>query len=256
MIELAPGSVTLVGGGPGDPGLITVAGLQAIQQADVVLFDRLAPLECLEQAPVGTELINVGKIPRGEFTPQEQINELLITHARAGRRVVRFKGGDNFVFGRGGEEFQACAAAGVPVRVIPGVTSSIAAPALAGIPVTHRTLSQGFTVVSGHVPPGDPRSSLDWAALARTGTTLVILMGIHYLDRIVDELITAGMAPSTPAAVVAEAGRAEQLSVRSDLLGIVAAVAEHGIEPPAVTVIGAVAGLDLGAGPDAEQAQD
>lgn len=235
----------LVGGGPGDPGLITVAGLQAIQQADVVLYDRLAPLECLAEAPEGCELINVGKIPRGDFTPQERINELLIGHAREGRRVVRFKGGDSFVFGRGAEEWQACAEAGVPVRVIPGVSSSIAAPELAGIPVTHRSLVQGFTVVSGHVPPGDARSQLDWTALAHTGTTLVILMGIHYLNEIVAALVDAGLDPATPAAIIANAGSDDISTVTGTAASITAVAEQAGIKPPAVTVIGQVAGLDL-----------
>ena len=156
--DLEPGTVTLVGGGPGDPGLITVQGLHAIRQADVVVYDRLAPLECLAEARPEAELIEVGKIPRGPQTRQERISEIMIQHAWAGRAVVRLKGGDSFVFGRGGEEWQACAAAGVPVHVVPGVTSAVAVPELAGIPVTHRSLTQGFTVVSGHVPPGDPVS--------------------------------------------------------------------------------------------------
>ena len=157
----AGGRVVLVGGGPGDPGLLTVAGLAALREADVIVTDRLAPLAALAEARPGTEVIDVSKIPRGATTSQDEINRLLVEHALAGRTVVRFKGGDNFVFGRGGEELEACAAAGVPVRVIPGVTSAIAGPALAGIPVTHKRLNQGFTVISGHVPPGDPRSTLD-----------------------------------------------------------------------------------------------
>ena len=165
--EFAPpgiGRVILVGGGPGDPGLLTVAGLEAIRVADVIVCDRLAPLEALREARPGTEIIDVAKIPRGTHTSQERINELLIEHAGAGRVVVRLKGGDNFVFGRGGEEWQACAAAGLPVEVVPGVSAALAAPALAGIPLTHRQLTQGFTVVSGHLPPGDPGSTLDWAS--------------------------------------------------------------------------------------------
>ena len=160
------GKVILVGGGPGDPGLLTVAGLAAIRQADVIVTDRLAPLAVLEPGPAGVEIVDVGKIPRGRFTPQERINDLLVEHARAGRRVVRLKGGDNFVFGRGGEEWQACAEAGIEVQVIPGVSSAVGVPGLAGIPLTHRTANQGFTVITAHVPPGDPRSTLDYAALA------------------------------------------------------------------------------------------
>jgi uroporphyrin-III C-methyltransferase len=177
----ATGRVVLVGGGPGDPGLLTVAGLAAIRTADVIVCDRLAPLAALDQARSDAQIIDVGKIPRGEFTPQERINAVLVEQARQGRLVVRLKGGDNFIFGRGGEEWQACAAAGIPVDVIPGVSSAVAAPALAGIPLTHRQLTQGFTVVSGHLPPGDPGSTLNWGALARTNTTLVIMMGVATL---------------------------------------------------------------------------
>lgn len=155
--DLVPGTVTLVGGGPGDPGLLTVAGFEAVRQADVILYDRLAPTAIMDENPQA-ERIPVGKVPRGPYVPQERTNELLIEHAKAGRKVVRLKGGDSFVFGRGGEEWQACAAAGVPVRIIPGVTSCVAGPELMGVPLTHRHMVQGFTVVSGHVAPGDTRS--------------------------------------------------------------------------------------------------
>lgn len=239
------GRVTLVGGGPGDPGLVTVAGLEALRTADVVVTDRLAPLECLRHVPAGTEIIDVAKIPRGEQTSQERINEVLIEHAAAGKHVVRFKGGDSFVFGRGGEEVVALGAADIPVTVIPGVTSSIAAPELAGIPVTHRGLTQGFTVVSGHVPPGDPRSTLDWDALAHTGTTLVILMGVHTLSIICEGLVARGMDPGMPAAMIADAGLPSQRTVRATVATLPAAVAEAGLGSPAVTVIGPVAGDDL-----------
>lgn len=243
LAPLQAGTVTLVGGGPGDPGLLTVAGLEALRQADVVLVDQLAPQQSLQVCRPDCEVIWVGKIPRGEFVPQQRINQLLVKHARAGRRVVRLKGGDNFVFGRGGEEWQHCADAGIAVRVVPGVTSSVAAPALAGIQLTHRGMVQGFTVVSGHVAPGDPRSDLDWTALATTGTTLVILMGVHHLAAIVDALMAGGLAATTPAAVVARAGHPDMRTVRGELGGIVA-LAES-ISPPAVTVIGDVAALRL-----------
>ena len=242
------GIVTLIGGGPGDPGLMTLAGLAALREADVVLYDHLAPLACLAECRPGAELIDVGKIPRGPSTPQERINELLIEHARAGRRVARFKGGDNYVFGRGGEEWLACEAAGVAVRVIPGVTSAVAAPALAGIPVTHRGLAQGFTVVSGHVPPGDAACTLDWAALARTNTTLVVLMGVRHLAAIGAELLAQGMAPDVPAAVVADAGSPQMRTLRGRLDTIAGLAEAAEIRPPAITIIGAVAGLDLIAG--------
>lgn len=238
------GRVILVGGGPGDPGLLTVAGLAAVRSADVIVTDRLAPLAVLDQAPPGVEIVDVGKIPRGRFTPQERINELLVEHARAGRTVVRLKGGDNFVFGRGGEEWQACAAAGIEVRVIPGVSSAVGVPALAGIPLTHRTANQGFTVITAHVPPGDPRSTLDYAALARTGTALVILMGVATLPAVTAELIRHGLDPATPAATVADGGLPGQRVVRAAVAAIAEVTAAAGIRPPAITVIGSVAGFD------------
>ncbi len=247
MRDLTPGTVVLVGGGPGDPGLMTLAGMHAIRHADVLVYDRLAPLDCLAQARANAQLIDVGKTPRGPGPSQQEINRILIEHARAGRRVVRFKGGDSFVFGRGGEEWSACAAAGVPVVVIPGVTSAISVPALAGIPVTHRTLTQGFTVVSGHVPPGDPRCTIDWDALARSNTTLVVLMGVKYLDQITARLIAAGLAAHTPAVVVMQGASPAVQVVRSDVMGIAEAARDAGVGPPAITVIGAVAGLDLDA---------
>lgn len=242
------GKVILVGGGPGDPGLLTIAGLAAIRTADVIICDRLAPHAALEQAKPGAEVIDVGKIPRGAFTAQERINRLLIEHARRGKRVVRFKGGDSFVFGRGGEEWQACAEAGIVVDVIPGVTSAVAAPALAGIPVTHRQLTQGFTVVSGHLPPGDPGSTLDWGALARANTTLVIMMGVATLAAIANELMTHGLPASTPAATVADAGLPSQQTVRGTVSTIAALTSAEQITAPAVTIIGAVAGFDPNSG--------
>jgi uroporphyrin-III C-methyltransferase len=234
------GRVILVGGGPGDPGLLTVAGLDAIRAADVLICDRLAPLEALSEARAGAEIIDVAKIPRGAHTPQDRINELLVEHALAGRLVVRLKGGDNFVFGRGGEEWQACVEAGVAVEIVPGVSASVAAPALAGIPLTHRQLTQGFTVVSGHLPPGDPGSTLDWGALARANTTLVIMMGVATLPAITAELLRHGLANDTPAATVANAGLPGQQTVRGVLSDIADRTAAAGVRPPAVTVIGAV----------------
>jgi uroporphyrin-III C-methyltransferase len=239
LAPLLPGTVALVGGGPGDAGLMTVAGRAAIEQADVVLVDHLAPVEALAWAPAEAQIVDVAKLPRGDFTPQERINEMLICHAREGRRVVRLKGGDGFVFGRGMEEHLACAEAGVPVRVVPGVSASIAVPALAGIPVTHRGLTQGFTVVSGHVPPEDPRSTLDYRALASAGTTLVVLMGVATLAAITAELISHGLPGTTPAAVVARGGHSDQEVVTGTLATIAAQASA--IAPPAITIIGAVA---------------
>jgi uroporphyrin-III C-methyltransferase len=234
------GSVILVGGGPGNPGLITVAGLEAVGAADVVVCDRLAPQSVLQDTKPGAEIIDVAKIPKGAATSQERINALLVERAQAGLTVVRLKGGDSFVFGRGGEEWQACADAGIPVRVIPGVSSATAGPALAGVPLTHRQLTQGFTVVSGHVPPGDPGSTLDWAALARANTTLVIMMGVATLPAITAELIKDGLRADTPAMTVADAGMPTQQAVHGTLADIAEATQDARIRPPAITVIGAV----------------
>lgn len=236
---LRPGSVVLVGGGPGDAGLMTVAGRAAVEQADVLLVDHLAPADALAWARPDARVVDVSKLPRGRFTPQERINELLVEHARAGCRVVRLKGGDGFVFGRGMEELLACTEAGVPVRVVPGVSSSVAVPALAGIPVTHRGLVQGFSVISGHVPPGHPESQLDYAALVASRTTLVVLMGVKHLPEITAELLAHGMDAGTPAAVVALGGHPDQ-EVRRAPLAEIATVA-IGTVAPAVTVIGEVA---------------
>jgi uroporphyrin-III C-methyltransferase len=238
------GRVTLVGAGPGDPGLVTVTGRAAIEAADVIVADRLAPWESVAWARPDVEVVDVSKIPFGRSTSQDEINRVLVEHALAGKHVVRLKGGDSFVFGRGFEEVQACAAAGVPTTVVPGVTSSVAGPELAGIPVTHRGLVQGFTVVSGHVPPGHPDSTLDYAALARSGTTLVVLMGVRTLPAIVDALVEGGLAPDTPCALVADASLASQRVVRSTLAAAVADAAAAGVGAPAVAVIGHVAALE------------
>lgn len=232
------GRVVLVGGGPGDPGLLTLAGMQALRDADVVVCDRLAPLGVLDQLDPPPDVVHVGKIPAGAFTPQERINEILLEHARAGRNVVRFKGGDNFVFGRGGEEWNACVEAGIPVSVIPGVTSSIAAPALAGIPITHRDITQGFIVVSGHVAPDDPRSTIDWRAVAQCGMTIVVLMGVARLPHIADALIAHGLDADTPAASISDAAMPSQQVARGSLRDIAQIGLDEGIRPPAVTVIG------------------
>jgi uroporphyrin-III C-methyltransferase len=239
-----PGTVFLVGGGPGDPGLLTVAGLAAVRAADVIVHDRLAPLAVLDQVRAGARIIDVAKVPGGRTTPQQEINRLLVEHATAGQNVVRLKGGDNFVFGRGGEEWQACEEAGVPVRVIPGVSSALAVPALAGIPLTHRTANQGFTVITGHVPPGDPRSTLDYAALARSRTALVIMMGVANLGAIAAALIAEDMDPRTPAATVADGSLPGQRLVKAPLDQIAAATAAAGIRAPAISVIGSVAAFD------------
>lgn len=236
----ATGTVTLVGGGPGDIGLLTVAGLDAIKEADVIVCDRLAPLDALDSARADAEVIHVGKIPRGDYTPQEKINELLIEHARKGRHVVRFKGGDNYVFGRGGEEWNDLVDAGISVTVIPGVTSAISVPGLSGIPLTHRSLTQGFVVVSGHVPPGDERGDVPWATLATTNLTLVIMMGVANLKAIADELISSGMPQNIPAACISEGSMPGMTRVTGTLETIADLASTKKIGPPAITVIGDV----------------
>ncbi|MDV8001943.1 uroporphyrinogen-III C-methyltransferase [Rhodococcus sp. IEGM 1408] len=241
--EECTGRVVLVGGGPGDPGLMTVAGLDAVRAADVVVTDRLGPVSILGDLDPGIEVIDVGKVPFGPATPQEEINGILVDHARRGRTVVRLKGGDSFLFGRGGEEYLACTAAGVPVTVIPGVTSAFSVPALAGIPATHRGLSQGVSVISGHVPPGSPASTLDYRALARSGTTLVLLMAVTTLAAITAELLAEGMPGDTPAVMIENGSTAAERVLRGTLATIARDAAEAGIAPPAITVIGAVAAL-------------
>lgn len=236
------GIVTLVGGGPGDPGLVTVAGREAIERADVIITDRLAPLAALAWARPDAEIIDVAKIPGGRSTSQDEINQLLVEHAKSGKNVVRFKGGDNFVFGRGSEELLACLHAGIEARVIPGVSSAIAAPALAGIPVTHRGLTQGFTVISGHVPPGHPESTLDYTALATSGATIVVLMGVRTLSAICAALAEGGLDPDTPAAVIADGTMPSQRVVRATLATIDESAADLGA--PAVAVIGDVAHIE------------
>ncbi|HEX3003613.1 MAG TPA: uroporphyrinogen-III C-methyltransferase [Angustibacter sp.] len=242
------GRVVLVGGGPGDPGLLTRRGYERLAEADVVLVDRLAPLAVLDGLHPDVEVVDVAKLPRGELTTQEAINALLVRHARAGRVVVRLKGGDPFVFGRGMEELLACADAGIDVEVVPGVTSAVAAPALAGVPLTHRGLSQGFSVVSGHLPPGHPGSTVDWSALAASGTTLVCLMAVETLPQIAAELARHGRAGTTPVAVVQDAGLPHQRVHHSSLSGVAAMMSREQVTAPAVVVIGDVAALGRPAG--------
>lgn len=239
------GEVTLVGGGPGDPDLLTIGGLRALREADVVLYDHLAPLACLAETKPGAVLVDVGKLPRGRQTAQTDINALLVEHARTGATVVRFKGGDPFVLGRGSEEWLACAEAGIPVRVIPGVSSAIAGPELAGIPLTHRGLTQSFSVVSGHVGPDHPASTVNWDALAHESGTIVILMGVAHLGEICAGLVARGLAADTPAAIVARAATPDQRTLRGTVGTLPGIAAEAGVEPPALTVIGAVVDLRL-----------
>ncbi|PZF97223.1 uroporphyrinogen-III C-methyltransferase [Micromonospora deserti] len=238
--DATPGRVALVGAGPGDPELITVKGWRLLTQADVVVADRLVPGLLLDELRADVELVDASKIPYGPARAQEEINRILVERALAGRFVVRLKGGDPYVFGRGGEELLACAAAGVPVTVVPGVTSSIAAPAAAGIPVTHRAVAHEFTVVSGHVPPDSPASLVRWEHLAGLRGTLVVLMGLKNLAAITATLVAHGRPADTPAAVVQEGTTGAQRVLRSTLGAVAADVAAAGLRPPAVVVVGDV----------------
>ncbi len=232
--------VVLVGGGPGDPELATVAARRALSEADVVVADRLAPRELLGELSPDVELIDVAKLPRGRSATQDEINRLIVERAQAGKRVVRFKGGDSFVFGRGYEEVEACAEAGVPCTVVPGITSAISVPALAGIPVTHRGVAHEFTVISGHLPPDDPASLVDWDALGRLRGTLVFLMAVQNLPAIADRLLASGRDSQTPVAVVSDGSMATQRTVWSTLADIGADVEREQVRPPAIVVIGEV----------------
>ncbi|MEU8287825.1 uroporphyrinogen-III C-methyltransferase [Micromonospora sp. NPDC048905] len=238
-----PGSVAVVGGGPGPDDLITVRGKALLDAADVVVVDRLAPQGLLAGLRPDVVVVDAAKVPRGPSMAQEAINEALVTHARAGRRVVRLKGGDPYVFGRGHEEVQACTAAGVPVTVVPGVSSALAAPALAGVPVTHRGVAHDVTVVSGHLPPGHPDSLVDWAALARARGTVVLLMAVDTIAKIAAVLIEHGRAPEAPVLAVQDAGHPGQRSVPARLDEIGALAAREDIGPPAVFVLGPVVAL-------------
>ena len=230
----------LVGAGPGDPGLLTVRGAELLARADVVVYDRLSVTSLLDLAPASAERISVGKTPRGPSTPQEEINALLVERGKAGLEVVRLKGGDPFVFARGGEEAAALADAGIPFEIVPGITSAIAVPAYAGVPVTHRGMSTSFTVVTGHEDPW-AATETDWEAVARVGGTIVVLMGVATRAAIAERLQRGGLAADTPVAAVTWGTRPEQRSVRTTLGALGATPVEH----PAVLVIGAVAALDL-----------
>ena len=232
--------VTLVGGGPGDPELISIAGRKALMEADVVVADRLAPRELLGQLPPDVELIDVAKLPRGRSAQQAEINRLIVERARAGKRVVRFKGGDNFVFGRGFEEVIACREAGVAVTVIPGLTSPVAVPAVAGIPVTHRGVAHEFTVVSGHLPPGDPESLTDWDAVARLRGTVVLMMAVRNAPAIAEALVAGGRPADTPVAVVCDGTMPAERTVLATLGSLADELVAADVQPPAIIVIGPV----------------
>lgn len=243
-MAIAPGRVYLVGAGPGAADLITVRGLACLRRADVVVYDRLVSEELVAEAPAWAETIFVGKGPGWHVYSQDEINSLLVERAQAGQTVVRLKGGDPFVFGRGGEEAAACAAAGVPCEIVPGLTSALAVPALAGVPVTHRGVSGAFAVVTAH-RADDSADDVDWAALARIDT-LVILMGVERLSQVVGLLLAYGRAGGTPVAIV-ERGTLPDERVTVGTLGdIVAQAAAIGVRPPGVIVVGDVVRVRYG----------
>jgi uroporphyrinogen III methyltransferase/synthase len=239
----AAGTVHLVGGGPGDPGLLSLRAAQLLRTATVVAHDRLSPPEALALCPVGARTVYVGKLPDRHALTQDEINDLLVREARAGEAVVRFKGGDPFVLGRGSEEAQACRDAGVPFEVVPGVTSAIAGPAYAGVPVTHRGLAPAFAVVTGHEDPTKDDTQVDWPVLAAFPGTLVLLMGVGRIGRIAAALTAAGRDGSTPVAVSQWASTPRQRTVLASLDTVEQAIADAGVSSPAVIVVGDVAAL-------------
>ncbi len=241
--DVMRGGVALVGGGPGDPELITVRGRRLLAKADVVVADRLAPPELLAELGPHVEVIDAAKIPYGRAMAQEAINGVLIENARAGRFVVRLKGGDPFVFARGYEEVLACVDAGIPVTVVPGVTSAIAVPALAGVPVTHRAVNHEFVVVSGHVAPDHPESLVNWDALAALTGTIVLLMAVERIELFTDVLVKGGRPANTPVLVVENGTTAGQRTLRATLADAPQRIRDEGVRPPAIVVIGAVGSL-------------
>ncbi|MFI5779925.1 uroporphyrinogen-III C-methyltransferase [Nocardia sp. NPDC051570] len=242
---MAPG-VALIGGGPGDPDLITVRGRRLLARANLVVADRLAPPELLAELSPEVEVIDAAKIPYGRAMAQEAINDALIAGAKAGKFVVRLKGGDPYVFGRGYEELEACVEAGVPVTVVPGVTSAISVPALAGVPVTHRGVTHEFVVVSGHVAPDHPDSLVDWPALARLRGTIVLLMAVERIEQFASALMGGGRPADTPVIVIQEGSLRTQRVVRADLATVADRVRAEAIRPPAIIVIGPTAAFTAG----------
>jgi uroporphyrin-III C-methyltransferase/precorrin-2 dehydrogenase/sirohydrochlorin ferrochelatase len=243
--DVVRGGVALIGGGPGDPELITVRGRRLLAQADVVVADRLAPPELLAELPPHVEVIDAAKIPYGRAMAQDAINDVMIERARSGSFVVRLKGGDPFVFARGYEEVLACVEAGIPVTVVPGVTSAIGVPALAGVPVTHRAINHEFVVVSGHLPPGHPESLVNWDALAAMSGTIVLLMAVERIELFADVLLKGGRPADTPVLVVQHGTTAAQHTLRATLADTPEKIRAEGIRPPAIIVIGAVAAFGL-----------
>lgn len=239
----ASGYVSLIGAGPGDPGLLTLRGAEALASADVVVYDYLANPALLVHAPAGAERIYVGKKAGCHTLSQEEINALLVERGLAGQRVARLKGGDPFVFGRGGEEALALVEAGIAFEVVPGITSAVAAPAYAGIPVTHRGLASSFAVITGHEDPNKEETALNWSRLATGVDTLVFLMGVGNLPQIVEQMVDHGRPADTPVALVRWGTLPDQQTVTGTLANITGRVEAAGLGPPAVTIVGPVAGL-------------
>jgi uroporphyrinogen III methyltransferase/synthase len=237
------GVVYLVGAGPGDPGLLTLRAVELIAQADVILYDRLIPDEALKHAHDDAELVYVGKQGSGPQVPQDETHRFLLEHARAGKRVVRLKGGDPFVFGRGGEEALLLHEAGIPFEVVPGVTAGVAAPAYAGIPVTQREIASGVAFVTGHEDPAKPDTALDWPALAAFPGTLVFYMGVKALPRIAEQLVAGGRPPEEPVAVVEQGTLPRQRTLLATLATVAERAVAEAIQAPAITLVGEVAGL-------------
>ncbi|MGZ4510068.1 MAG: uroporphyrinogen-III C-methyltransferase [Mycobacterium sp.] len=243
--DVVRGGVALVGGGPGDPELITVRGRRLLAHADVGVADRLAPPELLAELPPHVEVIDAAKIPYGRAMAQDAINDVMIDRARSGKFVVRLKGGDPFVFARGYEEVLACVEAGIPVTVVPGVTSAIGVPALAGVPVTHRAINHEFVVVSGHLAPDHPESLVNWNALAALSGTIVLLMAVERIELFADALIKGGRPADTPVLVVQHGTTVAQQTLRATLADTPEKIRAEGIRPPAIIVIGPVAAFGL-----------
>lgn len=240
------GRVHLVGAGPGDPGLLTVRGLEILRAAEVVVYDRLVNPVLLGEAPAAAIRIYVGKRAENHCLPQDDINAILVSHARRGRCVARLKGGDPFIFGRGGEEAEALAEAGIPFEVVPGVSAAVAVPAYAGIPLTHRKLSSSFAVVTGHEDPAKEASHVDWSRLATAVDTLVILMGVQNLPRIAKQLLTHGRGPDTPVALIRWGTTDAQETIVARLVDISRAAAIEELQPPVLAVVGQIVALREG----------
>ncbi len=237
------GTVYIVGAGPGDPELITVKAARLIGSADVILYDRLVSAETIGLAKEGCELIYVGKHPGEPSTPQERINEMLVEKAREGWSVVRLKGGDPFLFGRGGEEAQVLSREGIPYEIVPGVTSAISVPAYAGIPVTQRHVASSVAFITGHEASTKTKGTVEWERIAKSVDTLVVMMGVGNLGSIAERLINGGRDPETPVAIIEKGTTKEQRTITATLGTIEAKVMAEGIKPPAITIIGKVVDL-------------